>query len=250
MQPVIACRVGRWERFAVVAQAGLRHVEVILPPPERMKELAARLADLGLSASSVSVAMDVRNDDGIAHLDEALARVRELGAALVFTSVKAEDAPRAEVYRRLRRVGDLAERHGVTVALETHPDLVTNGDVGRTTMAAVDHPRVRINYDTANVYYYNHGVDSVTELRKVLPYVAAVHLKDTTGGYRTAEFPALGRGVVDFPAVFRLLAERGYQGPFTLETEGLRGPDPEAAFAQVLQDSLDYLSDIGIFRRP
>src|SRR5207302_1865217 len=104
-----------------------------------------------------------------------------------------------------------------------HPDLAHNGEVALGTMRAIDHPNVRINYDTGNVYYYNEGVDGVAELRKILEYVGAVHLKDTSGGYRAWNFPALGQGVVNFPEIFRLLNGRGFYGPFTMELEGIQG---------------------------
>ena len=136
----------------------------------------------------------------------------------------------AAAYARLRQVGDVAARHGLVVALETHPNLISNGDVARRTMEAVAHPSIRVNYDTANVHYYNHGVDSVAELRKVLPYVAALHLKESKGAYESFDFPPLGQGIVDFPAIFRLLDEAGFSGPTTLEIEFLDvTPTPRAS---------------------
>jgi len=243
----LSCIAG-WERLPLMANAGLKYVEVPLPSAEDLVAASAKLRDTGLAAGSVQVRMDVRSDDGIAGLEGAFARVAALGASVVFTSVHADDADRGGAYRRLRRVGDLAARHGITVAIETHPNLAQNGDVARQTIEAVGHPNVRVNYDTANVYYYNHGVDTVAELKKVLPYVAAIHLKDTAGGFETFEFPPLGEGIVDFPAILRLLGEAGFAGPVTLEIEGLRdaGADPEAAFARALRTSLKYLAGIGV----
>ena len=68
-------------------------------------------------------------------------------------------------------------------------------------MKGVNHPNVRINFDTGNIYFYNQNTDVVAELRKIIDYVASVHLKETDGGYESWNFPALGKGVVDFPAV-------------------------------------------------
>ena len=97
----------------------------------------------------------------------------------------------------------------VAVVMETHPDMITNGTVARQTMQGVNHPNIRVNWDTANVYFYNEGIDGVEEMNKTVEYISAVHLKDTSGGYREWYFPALGEGVVDFPKVFRTLNARG-----------------------------------------
>jgi len=102
------------------------------------------------------------------------------------------------------------------------------------------------NFDTANIYYYNEGTDSVTELAKALEHVASVHLKDTDGLPKSLNFPVLGQGVVDFPEVFRLLGERGFTGPYTLELEGdlMTGKDL-AARHQIVVACMDYLRSIG-----
>jgi len=110
----------------------------------------------------------------------------------------------------------------------------------------VGHPFVRVNFDTANVHYYNRDVNSVEELKKVMDYVGSVHVKDTTGEYETWNFPALGRGVVDFPEIFRLLGDQGFTGPYTMELEGVKGwtPSEEERLAYVAE-SAGYLREIG-----
>ena len=98
------------------------------------------------------------------------------------------EAGRNVVYDRLRAIGENAAPFGIKVCLETHPDMAHNGDIALETMKAVDHPNIRINFDTGNVYYYNHDVTAIKEVQKIIEYVGAVHLKDTNGGYRTWNF--------------------------------------------------------------
>ena len=100
----------------------------------------------------------------------------------------------------------------------------------------------------ANIYFYNpEGIDTVEELKKVLPYVTSVHLKESAKGEpRSFDFPVLGTGIVDFPEVFRLLGEHGFAGPYTLELEGplVNGlPVPERI--QKVEACLEYLKEIG-----
>mgnify|MGYP001170525510 CR=1 FL=1 len=102
-------------------------------------------------------------------------------------------------------------------------------------------------FDTANVYYYNEGVDVVEELRQIARYVAAVHLKDTNGGFKTWHFPALGDGVVDFPSLFEVLEAVSYQGPLTLEIEGIEGETLTEEIARTrVEQSLAYLDRLGL----
>lgn len=241
---IISC-ITRPDRFGVVAAAGIRHVEVPLPSPDQAPALKADAAAHGLTISSVQVRFGLQSEPDLAEIDRSFQTVRDLGAAIVFTSVHGDDADLETAYRRLRLVGDVAARHGLTIAIETHPNLASNGEVARGTIEAVAHPSIRVNYDTANVHYYNHGVDSVAELRRALPYVAAVHLKDSKGLYESFDFPPVGQGIVDFPAVFRLLDGAGFNGPATLEIEFLQHPDPEGEFARVLRESVAYLRETG-----
>ena len=169
-------------------------------------------------------------------------------ALYCIASCSASGADRAAFFERLRAIGDAAAGLGVTVALETHPDLATNGAVAAETMAAVDHPHVRVNFDTANVYYYNRDVTAEGELAKVIDHVASVHLKDTTGGYETWDFPVLGTGVVDFPKVLAMLADRRFAGPLTMELEGTEGVKlDESGQLRYVEDSAAYLRSIGAF---
>ncbi len=245
----LACRPASYGPFEQVAYAhlaglGIRHVEIPVPPAG--STVLRDLARHGLSASSLQGQIDLGRDDIEAQLESQFTAVRSSGANLLFISAKAEPHARDTAIDRLRRAGVAAARHGVTIALETHPDLVTNADVGRQTMEAVDQPNVRINFDTANVYFYNHAVDAVEELRKILPFVASLHLKDTDGGYRHWHFPALGRGVVNFRGIFELLDQAGFAGPCTLEIEGIEGEDKsERLVCDRIAESIGYLRGLG-----
>ena len=91
-------------------------------------------------------------------------------------------------------------------------------------MDEVDHPHVRLNFDTGNIAYYNQGVDPCDELEQVKHLVRNVHLKDNRGGFEDWYFPALGDGgAVDFDRVREILDAVGFAGPYTIEIEGIGG---------------------------
>lgn len=246
---LIACRTASYAPFEALAYehlagVGVRHVEIPVPTSDSIDATRAELDRHGLSASSLHGECDVGRADVAAQVAAQMPAFAALGARYMFVSAQAGPVPLETVYDRLRQVGDVAADHDVTIVLETHPDLATNGVVARRTMEAVAHPRVRVNFDTANVYYYNREVDAVAELRRVVAFVASVHLKDTDGGYESWNFPALGRGVVDFPAIFAVLDEAGFAGPCTLEIEGLDG---EARTERLVCDRI--AESVGFLRR-
>lgn len=256
MPNLIACRVASYGEFAERAwthlpEIGIRHVEIDVPADDAVDAVRRRLADHGLAASSLGGRCSIEAADAVEVMKPQLATCAALGARICFLSVHAGEADRAEVYGRLHALGAAAAAQNVTVALETHPDLMSSGDVARQTMAAVDHPNVRVNFDTANIYYYNENVTAPTELAKVLDHVGAVHLKDSRGRPHTWDFPALGAGIVDFPEVFRMLDDHGFDGPCTMELEGSEGITfDEAGRLQYVADSVAYLRRIGAFGEP
>jgi inosose dehydratase len=248
---IIACRTPSYAPFESLAYAhlaglGIRYVEIPLPAADALEQERAALQRHGLMASSLHGECDVRRADTGAQIAAQIPILAALGTKILFVSVKAENTPLPTVYARLREAGEAAARHGVTIVLETHPDLITNAEVALATMRGVGHTNVRINYDTANIYFYNQDVDGVAELRRMAPYVGAVHLKDTDGGYRHWHFPAVGRGIVRFAEVFKILDGSGFAGPYTLEIEGIEGePKTERLICDRVAESAGYLRGLG-----
>jgi L-ribulose-5-phosphate 3-epimerase len=128
----------------------------------------------------------------------------------------------------LRQLGDTAGVHGMTLALETHKGPTQNAQAMLALMDAIAHPHVRLNFDTGNIAYYNDSADPCDELEQVKSYVANVHLKDNRGGFEDWYFPAVGDGgSVDFTRVRQILDGVGFNGPYTIEIEGIAGePEP------------------------
>jgi sugar phosphate isomerase/epimerase len=255
MKHLIACRIANYgpyvERgWSHLAELGVRYVEIKSTDIGDLTETKRKLADHGLAASSLHAMCDLAAETAVQEMTRELDAGAALGAKIAFLSAKPGQTPLPVIYDRLRAIGEEARQHGMTIALETHPPLVTNGDVARATLEAIGHPCVRINFDTANIYFYNRNTDTLAELKKVLDLVASVHLKDSYGGYKVFDFPALGEGIVDFPAVFSALDGRRFSGPYTLELEGTEGlhRSQEEQLAHVAE-STAYLRGIGVMDR-
>ena len=228
MGNVIACNLNSYRQFREtayehLAKIGLLNVEIPCPDRNDADAVQGELDQYGLRATSMIVRVQMHADDAVQRFAHDLETVKEMGTGVVFTSVKTGGIDRDYVYGKLQDIGDAAEERNIIVAMETHPDMITNADVALATMAGVNHPNIRINFDTANIYYYNKGVDAVEQFARVVDYVGAVHLKDTNGEYETWHFPALGEGVVDFPSIFSMFGEKGDHGLYTMELEGIKG---------------------------
>lgn len=230
-------------------QIGVNHVFLPVPAPGEVEALRRRLAEHRLTPLVVRGQTDLGRPGCVDELAAQLATCEALGVRFMFLSPKHAGVDRSVACERLRRAGEVAARHRVTISLETHPDLGQNSAAHLETMRQVDHPNVRVNFDTGNITYYNPGADAVAELRKVIDFVATVELKDHDGVPQGWNFPALGRGKVDFPGVLRVLKEHGYRGPITVEVEGVRGTSwDEAQTKQVMAESVGYLRRLGTFR--
>ena len=220
-----------------------------IPPPEKLDAVKKRLADHGLKVVVLRGDTRFSRANCVDELAVQLETCKKMEVRFMFLSVKHDGIDKNIVYKRLRQVGDIAKKYGVIVALETHPEFGTNGDVHLETMKHVNHPNIRVNFDTGNIHYYNKDGDAPNELRKIIDYVATVEIKDHDGRYQSWNFPALGRGAVDIPQVLKILKESGYTGPITMEMEGVKGVEMnEAETKKYISDSALHLKSLGKFR--
>ena len=250
-QNIVSCRPASYGKYRDksyehMAKIGIRYVELPIPKPQDVNRVRKELGKHDLSVASLECPCYIQNENVEEEFKTAVGIAEEFGTKRIFVSVRADKLGKKTAYEKLRKLGDLAAEKGQVIVLETHPDLVTNGDVGLQTMRGINHSNVRLNYDTANMYYYNEGIDGVEELKKILGFVEGVHLKDTNGKYQTWHFPALGEGIVDFKRVRELLNKRGFNGPFTIEIEGIQGEN--LTLAQTLErmeKSVNHLKKCG-----
>ena len=235
-----------WEHLPGI---GVHHLFLPVPKPEDVDGMMQKLEKHGLKALVIRGDTDWSKDSCVEQLAGQLAVCEKMGVHYMFLSVKCNGAPKEAVYGRLRRAGDEAKKHGVTLTFETHPELGTNGDVQLETMAAVNHPNVRVNFDTGNISYYNKGGDAVAELRKVVKLVGTMELKDHNLEPESWNFQVLGRGKVNFPVILDMLRKNRFTGPVTIEFEGVKGVElDEARTKQSIADSVAYLKSLAVFQ--
>lgn len=279
MNRVISCFTnsygpsGVWAAVERIRDAGIAHLELalrghnfgglVIPESAVVTEKAddatvdafrEHLRRHGVELSGCNVGgADIRTTDGV-ELTERRIRfaAQKFGVHVCVTGAgqPANDTERALVVQHLRRLGDTAAANGVTLALETHKGPTQNATAMLALMNEVDHPHVRLNFDTGNIAYYNQGVDPCDELERVKHLVRNVHAKDNRGAFEDWYFPALGDGgSVDFARIREILDGVGFTGAYTIEIEGIGGePEPglEARHVRVAR-SVEHLRRCGYF---
>ena len=125
------------------------------------------------------------------------------------------------------------EKYDMKLVLEIHGDHGT-GAILKDICNLVGSPRVLINYDTANA------------LAGCIDKVGYVHLKDKAGGRQEWNFPALGKGYVEFPEIFKMMDDADNLSPYSIEIEFTQsGPKDLEDINQAVMDSATYLREQG-----
>ena len=227
--------------------AGIRCIEAQMRSFEELRHIVNAARDQGMAIATLAGWVDLSSRESMQTYHAALYAAGRLGIPIFFTSAYGDDGERHYCMARLAELADEAERMGVVLSLETHPPFCHNAEEMSATLQAVGRPNLRINFDTANILYYNRALNSADELERVVDYVASVHLKDSDGGFNSHDFPVLGQGVVEWQRIFRTLDAAGFDGPLTIELEGpvVAGKDADQRHAAVVA-CMDYLHSIGV----
>ena len=244
------------EALAGIAAAGFGGVELSAVPgwtehvdlDDDPASVQAKLESHGLTAVSLSGHSDLTTREGLEHGIKAVRWAAAYGLGVVNTAVgghESADENEAAFLANVGELADAADEAGVVVALEIHGDIMASSDVTIPLVEKIGRDSIRVNYDTANVEYYS-GAKAVDDLPKIVPWLAHVHVKDTTGGKGVWNFPAAGEGAVDFGRVLEILRAGGYDGPLSVEIEF--GGEPWPPLEEVdrsMRASYEHLSALG-----
>ncbi|MGD9856999.1 MAG: sugar phosphate isomerase/epimerase family protein [Planctomycetaceae bacterium] len=277
MRRIISCftnsygRFGPREAMTRVRAAGIDHVELAIKTdgvgslfgeepiltdrsgPREVNDVRHLLEAAGVSLSSCNITSGNPLDDAVVAVTlRKLQLAADLGVDCVVAGAGEGGRPdqQSKLFHNLRRIGDAAGDLGLITCFETHPGLCRNAKAMVRTMEALDHPCLRLNFDTGNLLYYNEGADVVSGLTAVLPWVRHVHLKDHNGCAGDWHFPALGAGgAVDFVAARDVLDSAGFAGPYSVEIEGLQTEPPRSREQthQRVAESAKHLRRCGYF---
>lgn len=245
-----------------IAAAGFHNVELtatkgwtehVFPDKsfERLCKVQDKLKELGLNAFSMSGHVNLMDAERLPDFIMNMRLAHFFGCGYIVSSIgeahiqdKAKTGPET-VAANIRSLLPSLEKYGLTLVLELHGEHATGG-IMKEIVKLVGSDRVKINYDTANCIYYG-GVNAEEDIDGCMDEVAYLHLKDKAGARNEWNFPALGKGYVDFPALFKKLDAAEKDAPLSIEIEFTpEGPGSIQAVDQAVKESYAYLVSQGM----
>jgi uncharacterized protein (DUF362 family)/sugar phosphate isomerase/epimerase len=244
--------------LSLVARAGYLGLEAWGPHLDRFAQeqgslipLAQHFSASGLTVPMISAYFDMEKDpEGsleIARRYAGYAAILQAPLIRVFTrggdSAQASIGTWRKVVANLREVCRIGADQGLAYAIETHDGHLH--DTTETTLRLIRQvgaPNLGVNLDIFNLFAI--GEDPVRALKRLLPWLRIVHLKNGMREGATYRNGApLAEGAMDYRPFLQALAEANYGGYASIEWFG---PDPSgAAFSemtflrQVLDDKLE-----------
>lgn len=215
------------------------------------------LADYGISISGISISARfavVDPEEKREQFNEArqnMVLAAELGAPIVriYGGRIPEGYTRETIMpiiaQNLREIGDEAEDHDVTLALETHDDWIDTALCAQL-MREVNHKRVRILWDLHHPYRMR-GESPEETYRNIGQYTVSVHVKDSIVEDNKVKYVLLGEGDIPIKEMLKMLLEGGYRGYAIVEWEKRWHPellDPEIVFPQYARKMREWLNEI------
>jgi L-ribulose-5-phosphate 3-epimerase len=198
----------------------LEHVDPDRLGADEIDETRRLLDRYGLRCVSMSGHAPLHEDVGRRRLRNVLAAGAELGISVLntFTGDAESPAERERFLEGARLLADEAQAIGIRLCIETESNLLPTAEAGIELLGQIGRDWVQINYDPGNVLYYA-GVRPEDDIKHGLGRIGHVHLKDKRGGKGVLDFPPLGDGEIDIPAILGDLSASGFSGPVSLEIE-------------------------------
>ncbi len=235
------------ERFAKAAAAGFRHVEFLFAYEVGAEAIRQRLDDLGLTVVLFNLypgdfaagergllSHPDRRDEARRRVEEALEFARRIGCHRIHAMLgnRRPDLERARqvacAVEQLAWAAPLAEEADVTLLVEPlnafdAPDyLIHTTAEGMEIVRAVDHPRVRLQYDVYHGQMQEGNlIHTITEH---LAHIGHIQISDVPGRHQP------GTGEIHFPNIFAALEQLGYTGYIGLEYRPLGETDESLAW--------------------
>jgi sugar phosphate isomerase/epimerase len=212
----------------LLSEAGYFHSVSLDEDPLEIRDL---LQAHGLKASGLSAHTPLmRPEISVPYLEKAIRFAKEIGAPVVNTDegIRPSWLPLLEAWHvmsyTLTKALQVAERHGIYIAIEPHQSISKTTDGLLRIATLVESPRLRVNYDTGNAFLA--GEDPYKGLEAVKDLLVHVHAKDIAMEHADAERGkvtgtpvgcACGDGVIDWSRVVLILQDAGYSGVLSVE---------------------------------
>ncbi|MCW4048234.1 MAG: sugar phosphate isomerase/epimerase [Candidatus Bathyarchaeota archaeon] len=184
---------------------------------EYLKNLRTLMSQYNLSSVAFSGHLDLTQADVVALFKKRMHFAKKLGARIINTNAGPPERIDA-FYRNIVPIARYAEEIGLTVAVESHGDIINEASRSAKVIERIGSAWVRINYDFANVLFFSGGrIKPEDDFSHCIEYCSHLHLKDVVLKNNLWQFCAIGKGMIDYAKIFRLIAKYKLRLPMSLE---------------------------------
>lgn len=212
----------------LMSEAGYYHSVSMEEDPHFIKDI---LDQNGVKTSAVSAHCPLmRPEISVMYLQRAIQFAAVLKAPVVNTDESyrpswiADDEVWPVMRYTLKSVLRVAERYGISIGIEPHQAISKTTDGLMRLATLVEHPLLRVNYDTGNAYLA--GEDIYAALERIGSRLVHLHAKDISVQHSDAERGKVtgtpvgcgcGDGVVDWARVIGIIRKHGFSGVLSVE---------------------------------
>ena len=148
-----------------------------------------------------------------------------------------------DLVENIKSLIPILEETGLTLVLEVHGKDHGSGVIINSIVNKVSHGQVKIAYDTANALFYSN-VNLVEDIEASMDNIAYMHIKDKAGERTEWNFPAIGKGLINFEEIFDLFDKHQNYVPMSIEIEFTdKGPKDFDEVETAVKDSYEYLKE-------
>jgi sugar phosphate isomerase/epimerase len=182
-------------------------------PPETTRALRAKIEAAGITIMGGGT-ITLPNDP--AQIKKEFEYAKNAGFPLIFVAPE----PAA-----LDTIEQMAKTYDIKVAIHNHGPEDKHWPRPQDAYAAIKSRDKRLGLCIDVGHTLRTGTDPVQSCREFKDRLYDMHVKDLAGKTDKDSQVAVGRGLIDFPALFRTLVDIGYQGQVGLEYE-INAKDP------------------------
>lgn len=184
---------------------------------EYFEDLRTLMSQYNLSSVAFSGHLDLTQADVVPLFKKRMHFAKELGARIINTNAGPVERIDA-FYRNIVPIARYAEEIGLVVALESHGDIINEASRSSKVIERIDSAWVRINYDFANVFVLSGGrIKPEDDFSHCIKYCSHLHLKDVALKNDLWQFCTLGKGIINYAKIFRLITKHKLRLPMSLE---------------------------------
>lgn len=179
--------------------------------PSGIKKLKSLIEQRGLRVESVYLA----GGNNVNEWQKQFEMAKQLGVKFVTTE------PPLNMWDS---IDSLAGIYGIKVAIHEHWKGMSHYWNPDTTLLAMKgHPNFGVCADLG--HWPKSGINPLDAVKKLSGHIIAIHLKDIAAynNPKLVDVP-VGTGVIDFPAIFRVLKKQGFKGPIYIERDATDQP--------------------------